>query len=368
MGVGLAQTSSGLQVGALILGERMKRLSIATCFAIAGVLRPIPSFGTPDPAPPGKLVDVGGYRLHIRAVGLGKPTVMLIAGSGDFSFDWALVQPGVAEFTRVASYDRAGLAWSDPGPAPRTIGQNVLELHTLLQKAGLAPPYVLVGQSYGGLIARSFASSYRQEVQGIVLLDASHEDDMVFLEGKVVRIRELATSSTIPPPKQHITDTLSMPSKADLEDQWRQFGAPRIEDPFSRLPKEAQTARLWALAQPKYYAAESDPYMADELQQLYKMRDSEAQLLGDLPLMVITAGIKDYPAGLNVAPEELRMLHERNQTDLLRLSTDSEIRVARSSRHHIQLDSPDIVIDGIRSVVLAIRGKKPHNRGEHNGR
>src|SRR2546423_10379112 len=95
--------------------------------------------------PPGRLMDVGGYRLHINTTGRGNPTVVLIAGAGDFSFDWSLVQPAVAKFTRVCSYDRAGLAWSDLGPTPRTMRQDAYELHTLLKNARLKAPYVLVG-------------------------------------------------------------------------------------------------------------------------------------------------------------------------------------------------------------------------------
>src|SRR5512138_1904384 len=99
--------------------------------------------------PPGKLVDVGGYRLHINCTGQDGPAVVLIAGGGDFSFDWGLVQPDVSRFARVCSYDRAGLAWSDPGPTPRTMRQDAYELHTLLAVAGIKAPYVLVGHSIG---------------------------------------------------------------------------------------------------------------------------------------------------------------------------------------------------------------------------
>src|SRR5574341_1525543 len=110
--------------------------------------------------PTGKLVDVGGWRLHLDCSGKNKknsPTVVLESGSGDFSFDWSLVQPGVARFTRVCSYDRAGSAWSELGPRPRTMRQVVYELHTALKKAGIKGPYVLAGQSIGGLLVRTFA-------------------------------------------------------------------------------------------------------------------------------------------------------------------------------------------------------------------
>src|ERR1041384_6036419 len=130
----------------------------------------------PAYAPPGKLVDIDGYRLHLNCTGKNGPTVVLIAGAGDFSFDWGLVQPNVSRFARVCSYDRAGLAWSDPGPTPRTMLQDAYELHELLRAAGVKAPYVLVGHSIGGLIARVYAAQYPHDVAGMVLVDPTHED------------------------------------------------------------------------------------------------------------------------------------------------------------------------------------------------
>jgi pimeloyl-ACP methyl ester carboxylesterase len=92
---------------------------------------------TQESTQPVKLVDLGGWRLHLQCVGAGGPAVVFVSGAGDFSFDWSLVQPEVARFARACAYDRAGDAWSDPGPIPRTMKQEVYELHTLLHKAGV---------------------------------------------------------------------------------------------------------------------------------------------------------------------------------------------------------------------------------------
>jgi len=124
----------------------------------------------PRYSPPGKMVDLGGYRLHLNCTGKSGPTVVLIAGAGDFSFDWGLVQPGVSRFTRACSYDRAGLAWSEPGPTPRTMRQDAYELHRLLEAAHIKAPYVLIGHSLGGLIARVYEEQYPDEVAGILSL------------------------------------------------------------------------------------------------------------------------------------------------------------------------------------------------------
>src|SRR5687768_15970578 len=125
--------------------------------------------------PPGRLVDVGGYRLHIQCVGTGSPTVVLDAGLGGMSLVWDLVQTEIGNTTQVCAYDRAGLGWSDPGPQPRTPGQIARELHTLLTNAGIPGPYVLVGHSVGGKNVRMFALQYPDQVAGMVLVDARSE-------------------------------------------------------------------------------------------------------------------------------------------------------------------------------------------------
>src|SRR6266542_6487257 len=124
--------------------------------------------------PPGQLVDVGGYKLHISCSGTGSPTVILEAGLANPSSIWGWIQPEVAKSTRVCAYDRAGVGWSDPGPEPRDAQHIATELHCLLQNAGIPRPYILVGWSYGGLYVRMYAGTYPDEVAGMVLLDSSH--------------------------------------------------------------------------------------------------------------------------------------------------------------------------------------------------
>jgi len=123
--------------------------------------------------PPGELVDVGGYRLHINCTGTGSPTVVIDAGLGDWSTTWGgYVQPEVAKTTRVCTYDRAGMGWSEAGPLPRDAAQFAKELHTLLQSAHIPGPYVMVGHSLGGLPVRVFTDMYPLEVAGVVLIES----------------------------------------------------------------------------------------------------------------------------------------------------------------------------------------------------
>ncbi|HSF83113.1 MAG TPA: alpha/beta hydrolase, partial [Anaerolineales bacterium] len=127
---------------------------------------------------PGQLVDVGGYKMHINCTGQGSPTVILAAGSLEYSLFWALVQPEVAGFTRVCAYDRAGYGWSESSPRPRTAIIMVEELHTLLTNGKIEGPYVLVGHSLGGMMMRVYAQKYPDEVTGLVLVDSIHEEQI----------------------------------------------------------------------------------------------------------------------------------------------------------------------------------------------
>src|SRR5919112_3442402 len=127
--------------------------------------------------PPGEMVDVGGYSLHINCVGQGSPTVVLDAGSGEMSAQWVWVQQEVSETTRVCAYDRAGMGWSEMGPQPRDGRQISSELHTLLTKADIEGPYVLVGHSFGGMYMQTYAARYPDEVAGVALVDSSTDPD-----------------------------------------------------------------------------------------------------------------------------------------------------------------------------------------------
>jgi pimeloyl-ACP methyl ester carboxylesterase len=125
----------------------------------------------------GAVVDVGGYQLHIDCIGNGSPTIILDALGSGSSASWGLVQPELAQSTRVCAYDRAGAGWSERGPTPRDMNQHAGELHALLAGARVGGPYVLVGHSYGGRITRVYANTHPRDVAGMVLIDPGRLDD-----------------------------------------------------------------------------------------------------------------------------------------------------------------------------------------------
>jgi pimeloyl-ACP methyl ester carboxylesterase len=317
-----------------------------------------PEFDPKAHPPPGKLVDVGGWRLHLDCAGSGGPAVVFASGSGDFSFDWALVQPGIARFARACAYDRAGDAWSDPGPIPRTMRQEAYELHTLLERAGIAPPYVLVGHSYGGLLVRVYAERYPDEVAGMVLVDATHEDTVLMMNGKLVRMRELDTGKPVPDVKKRMTEPPRLPTPKELQEfrDFRKFiKADRIDPPFDRLTEPIQRLRLWARSRPPVPAGEG--FWAEELAAMHAGREAKPQPLGDKPLAVIIPGRRDGPPPGVTAEEWAKLVEEkvRQKEGLAGLSRNSRIVRAPQSGHHIQLDEPAVVVSAIREVVEAAR-------------
>lgn len=318
---------------------------------------------TSQPAPPGKLIDLGGYRLHLNCTGNKGPTVVLIPGAGDFSFDWSLVQPNIAQFARVCSYDRAGFAWSDPGPIPSTMKQEAFELHTLLSAAHIKGPYILVGHSLGGPVTRVYASQYPQEVAGIVLIDSLHEDTTLSVNGKLAHMRELAKPDPVPA-AQTMKSAPPKPVTKEVLDQFQsnlKSNPPKMGATFSKLPESIQAMRLWFLQQPPRGGGGGMDFLAEELRDMYDARAKAPYQLGNLPLVVLLpkGGYGRPPRGVD-ADEWKRFNEEKRQQkmDFTNLSHNSKLIFAENSGHHIQLDEPQVVIDAVRLIVETTRQHK----------
>jgi Predicted hydrolases or acyltransferases (alpha/beta hydrolase superfamily) len=338
-------------------GSGLRPLALSTLMlAAASISAQGQSESTPPPLPPpGQLIDLGGWRLHLNCTGTaktGQPAVILEAGSGDFSVDWSLVQPGVARFARVCSYDRAGSGWSDLGPRPRTLHQKVWELHTLLEKGGMKPPYMLVGHSYGGWIVRQYASTYPDEVAGMALVESGADNPQrISPDGKLVRAADLVKGQAIPPVKTSgpLRESEIPPRFVTIIQAQIKDAAPHANDPpRDKLPADAQRMRTWTISQVKHGISNDNPVEAEELTALYLERKSKEHPLGNMPLIVLSRGVREDAAA---AEEE----HAKDQAVLVTLSTAGKQIIAKRSGHHIPIDEPDVVVTAVRDVMAAIR-------------
>jgi pimeloyl-ACP methyl ester carboxylesterase len=309
--------------------------------------------------PPGRLVDIGGWRLHLNCTGTPsstRATVILEAGIGDFSVEWGLVQPGVAQFARVCSYDRADSGWSDFGPHPRTMHQIVYELHKLLEKADVRPPYVLVGHSYGGWLVQLYRSTYPTEVAGMVLVEGGAKDPWRMQgDGKLVRSSELARARALPPVKTSgplRPESIPPQAIAQMRNAIEQFASRANEPPRDKLPADAQRMRSWALGTIKHWSMSDNPFEADEILLVAKEREKSEHPYGDLPLIVITRGLSEEsgPDSKQFAEE-----HRKDHEATAKLSRAGKLVVADKSGHHVQIEQPDLVVEAIRQVAAGAR-------------
>lgn len=289
---------------------------------------------------PGRLIDVGGYRLHLYCMGDatdGSPTVILETGLGGSSPTWAWIQPEVAKVTRACAYDRAGLGWSDPAPSgtPRNGQQVAGELHTLLQKAGIPGPYVMVGHSSGGLYTLFFAHQYPRDVVGMVLLDSSHPDQWLTPIAQDL-YKSNARLYSITPPLARLgllrlrAKSQPAPGLPDLQNKELLAFNSATQD------WDAQVAEFSATMQ-----------LDDEVR--------AAGSLGNLPLFVLTA--TDHGG-----PLEMEQAWQGLQNKLAQLSTNSVHKVLNSARHESLWADPKFAsesVTAILEVVDAIRHSTP---------
>jgi pimeloyl-ACP methyl ester carboxylesterase len=275
------------------------------------------------------MVDVGGYSLHLYCTGEGGgPTVVMDSGLGGIGLDWQLVQPEVAQFARVCTYDRAGMGWSEPGAQPRTSQQFVEVLNTLLGNAGVQGPYVLVGHSFGGTNVQLYASEYPNEVAGMVLVDSATEDEMLVtlaeaLQGSPVWNKILAT-----------------------------IGVTRL--PYTLGGETDERTAISTHAKDVHESADE----LSSFEESFEQRLASPLSLGDKPLIVLTAGDLQVPPDAGIPEEQIDQFldaHSEFQADLPRHSQNAKQIIAEESGHNIQADDPQLVIDAIRQVVEAAR-------------
>jgi pimeloyl-ACP methyl ester carboxylesterase len=234
--------------------------------------------------------------------------------------------------------------------------QIVYELHTLLEKAGVRPPYVLVGHSFGAWPARLYASTYPAEVAGMVLVEGGFDNPWRLTgSGKLVRSAELATGKAIPAVNRTtpLRESDVPPGAMSQMKAGAEQAAPRAnQPPRDKLPPEAQRMRTWALARWQHSAAAVNPFESEELAGLRAERAKSEHPLGDLPLIVLTRGISD-----ETGPDG-KVFHEerkREHAALAAISRNGKQIIATRSGHHIQLDEPELVVASVRDVLSATR-------------
>lgn len=305
--------------------------------------------------PPGRLIDIGTHRLHLHCVGSGTPTVVFDPALGASSLSWSLVHAAVAKLTRACVYDRAGFGWSEAGPLPRTAGRVADELHALLRGASIDPPFILVGHSFGGLVAQLFAARHREELAGLVLIEPAipeewaspgHEQRALIARGeRLCRYGEAAARYGV----ARIIASLARvgaltPARALVKLVSR--GGLRREDegflaPVGRLPPEVRRLVPQAWVQPKFFSALGS--------QIGSIGESAAEVIrealpqyGELPVALITS---------EGAPPR------RTQADAALASRSRRGRhvFATNSGHWVPLDAPQVVIDTIAAMIAETR-------------
>lgn len=291
-----------------------------------------------DPlAAPGRLVDVGGHRLHVHCVGAGTPTVVIDGGAGTWSIHYGHIQAALAGEVRVCTYDRAGLGWSDPGPAPRTSGRMADELHQLLHAAGAARPLLLVGHSLGGYTVRIYQSRYPEDVGGLVLVDAAHPNqwdrlppewadavraEVGWLRGQAERARQGKIAAADVQPGGF---TRHAP-------QWREthIAAQLTPKPYEGLALETESVFVGATQVPNGH-------------------------LGSLPLVVLTARRSfDRFAGSGLETNEPNTVWQALQHELAGLSTNVS-HIFSERDHGLHESDPQSVVGAIRLGIEKVR-------------
>jgi len=270
-------------------------------------------------SPPGRLINLGTHRLHLYCIGHGSPTVVMDAGLGGSALEWLTVQWSLASHTRACTYDRAGYGWSDPGLEPRTSLQNTRELHALLTRGGVEPPYVLVGHSYGGYDAQLFASIFPQLLAGLVLVDSSHPGQVKRFEAEPIGV------STAP-------------------HRGSSFLITRASVP-ANIPANLTPTVTRLMSSRKALSA--------VMNELRYFRVSAMQVLNaprwpDVPVVVLTRGKRVWPHDRQ--GDLMEALWMQLQTELATRSPHSLHIMIRRSGHHIHLERPALVA---RAILMA---------------
>lgn len=298
--------------------------------------------------PPGKLIDIGGYRLHLCVKGTAKPTIVLEHSLGGSEGYFLLDE--LAKVARVCIYDRAGYGWSDRSPHPRTSHQIVKELDTLLTKAGIEPPYIFVGDSYGSYNVRLYAHLYPQKVAGIVLTDALHETGMLRMSMPLQALKLFFLSGFV---MSTIGSTLGIIRLLEV------CGVFELIKPQLRncTPDSLKQVKR-SFCRPKHWIT-----MSREIINLDKSsrQVSIARHLGEIPLVSIKSSTFFRPSiwTIFLPLQRANRLRDEMHVELSNLSTNCLQVDATKSSHFVWVDEPEIIVDAVKAIITKERDIYP---------
>lgn len=294
-------------------------------------------------AKPQQLVKINSRRrMNIWRSGKGSPTVVLAPGFMALTSDWSRVQPALARTNQVVSYDHAGQGFSDPAPLPRSPARKAADLKAALSASGIEPPYVLVGLSMGSFEVRHFAHRHPEDVVGMVLVDPSFDD-------MAERLLEVTPSDQawVESPFDHFKRCEAAAKAGDLRPGTEAYAAcvfppqPDISDALNAVYYDmSRRASYWRALASEFSTA---------------ARDRADGSLGDRPLIVLSAGAREQPSLPVEEVVAVERLYAAAHEQLAALSTRGVRRVVPNSRHAIQWDRPQAVIDAVMEVVAAAR-------------
>jgi pimeloyl-ACP methyl ester carboxylesterase len=290
--------------------------------------------------PPGQMVKVNGLDIHFNVRGEGSLTVVMESGLGENSLTWERVAPIVAQSTRVVVYDRPGQGWSQPTTSPRTIDVFTSELHEALGQAGISGPYILVGQGMGGLAMRLFTQKYPGEVAGLVLIDTPLATEEARYAAVVDTFSTKRSREAIVKSYQ---DMVKLASNGTLARDTESIPVGKGLPDATRKTYQALVAAYpgyWTMTAAEYENEATDLVQAQQLGGL-----------GDLPLVVISAGQWD-PWGVKPDQEtQLQAVHDQMQQEIADLSSQGRLVVAENSNSYVQVNQPEVVIQAIRDIM-----------------
>lgn len=294
--------------------------------------------------PPGQIIDIGGYKLHLYSLGKGTITVVIDHSLG--GIDGYFLVEEIAKITRVCIYDRAGYGWSEQSPKPRCSGQIVKELDTLLKLGGIEPPYILVGDSFGSYNVRLYAKQFPEKVVGIVLTDGLHEAAMLKMSPTLWALRIFFMSG------------FAMSTLGAVLGIIRLLGILRV---FELLKKELRNFpdKTLRIVKRSFYHHQHWITMWREMWNLdvSARQVRQADNFGALPIISIKAHTFFHRSLLNfyMPTKAADHLRDKMHNELLKLSTDCTQMLAKKSGHFVWVDEPEVIVKAIEEILHKLK-------------